>query len=246
MFGKRHDFVGRESFGEGERKPRALQAPGTFYEHNDVRINRLGLSPLRTFGTPLPDVFRTEVMDPIGSSATWKWVPYVNSWVDIGSTRMPSVSGGTRWGGGMWIHAYDMARFGYLWLRGGVWQGRRILPESYVKAALTPSAHGPDYGYLWWLNTQERTTLTCRRPPMARVAPAATSSPSCPIAICWSCFDGTRATRRSSSSGWWPQFADSRLSIALTIRALEQAASTVLCASNYRTPQRELSPCCER
>jgi CubicO group peptidase (beta-lactamase class C family) len=23
-----------------------------------------------------------------------------------------------------------------------------------VKAALTPSAHGPDYGYLWWLNTQ--------------------------------------------------------------------------------------------
>jgi len=154
MFGKRHDFVGRESFGEGERKPRALQAPGTFYEYNDVRINRLGLSLLRTFGAPLPDVFRTEVMDPIGASATWKWVPYVNSWVDIGSTRMPSVSGGTRWGGGMWIHAYDMARFGYLWLRGGVWQGRRIVPESYVKAALTPSAHGPDYGYLWWLNTQ--------------------------------------------------------------------------------------------
>jgi CubicO group peptidase (beta-lactamase class C family) len=154
MFGKRHDFVGRDAFGEGERAPRALQAPGTFYEYNDVRINRFGVSLLRTFGAPLPDVFRTEVMEPLGASTTWKWVPYVNSWMDVGGRRMPSVSGGTRWGGGMWIHAYDMARFGYLWLRGGVWQGRRILPESYVKAALTPSAHGPDYGYLWWLNTQ--------------------------------------------------------------------------------------------
>ncbi len=54
----------------------------------------------------------------------------------------------------MWIHAYDMARFGYLWLRGGKWAGRQILPPAYVTAAVTPSAHGPDYGYLWWLNTQ--------------------------------------------------------------------------------------------
>jgi len=47
-----------------------------------------------------------------------------------------------------------MARFGYLWLRGGAWSGKQILPTSYVKAALTPSANGPDYGYLWWLNTK--------------------------------------------------------------------------------------------
>jgi CubicO group peptidase (beta-lactamase class C family) len=154
LFGKRHDFVGRAAFGEGERAPRALQAPGTFYEYNDVRMNRLGLSLLRTFGTPLPEVFRTEVMDPIGASSTWKWVPYANSWVDVGGARMPSVSGGTRWGGGMWIHAYDMARFGYLWLRAGMWRDRRILPEAYVRASVVPSAHGPDYGYLWWLNTQ--------------------------------------------------------------------------------------------
>lgn len=156
LFGKRHDFVGRAAFGEGERAPRTLQAPGTFYEYNDVRMNRLGLSLLRLFRIPVPDVFRVEVMDPIGASSTWKWVPYANSWVDVEGRRMPSVSGGTRWGGGMWIHAEDMARFGYLWLRRGVWAGRAILPAAYVTAALTPSAHGPDYGYLWWLNTQGR------------------------------------------------------------------------------------------
>ena len=30
---------------------------------------------------------------------------------------------------------------------------RQIVPESYVKQATTASAHGPDYGFLWWLNT---------------------------------------------------------------------------------------------
>lgn len=154
MFGKKDDFVGTKAFGEGERKPRELKRPGTFYEYNDVRINRLGLSLLRTFKEPVPDVFRREVMDPIGASNTWRWIPYHNSFVDVGGKQMASVSGGTRWGGGMWINAMDMARFGYLWLRGGKWGDKQIVPPAFAKAALAPSAHGPDYGYLWWLNTQ--------------------------------------------------------------------------------------------
>ncbi len=156
MFGKKHDFVGREQFGEGERQPRALQPPGSFYEYNDVRINRLGLSLLRVLRKPVPEVFRDEVMTPIGASNGWKWVPYHNSYVDIDGRRMASVSGGTRWGGGMWIDSWDMARFGYLWLRGGRWGDRQILPPEFVRGAITPSAHGPDYGYLWWLNTERR------------------------------------------------------------------------------------------
>jgi CubicO group peptidase (beta-lactamase class C family) len=49
MFGKKHDFVGPEAFGQGARPPRALQRPGSFYEYNDVRMNRVGLSLLRVF-----------------------------------------------------------------------------------------------------------------------------------------------------------------------------------------------------
>jgi CubicO group peptidase (beta-lactamase class C family) len=154
MWGKQHDFVGRAAFGSGERAPRALEAPGSHYEYNDVRINRFALSLLRVFGRPVPDVFREEVMEPIGASKTWRWIPYDESYVEIDGARMPSVSGGTRWGGGVWISSWDMARFGYLWLRGGRWGEREILPAEYVRAALTPSAHGPDYGFLWWLNTR--------------------------------------------------------------------------------------------
>jgi len=154
MFGKKDDFIGKEAYGQGERPPREIHPPGTFYEYNDVRINRLGLSLLRTFGQSVPQVFRREVMDPIGASNTWRWIPYHNSFVEIDGRKLASVSGGTRWGGGVWIHAQDMARFGYLWLRGGKWGEKQIVPPEFVKAALTPSEHGPDYGYLWWLNTQ--------------------------------------------------------------------------------------------
>jgi CubicO group peptidase (beta-lactamase class C family) len=154
MWGKNADFVGTEAFGKGEMKPRAIEAPGAHYEYNDVRINRFALSLLTVFRRPIPDVFRDEVMNKIGASTTWKWVPYTNSYVNIDGKRMASVSGGTRWGGGMWISTYDMARFGLLWLRNGRWGDSQIISPAYVKAATTASAHGPDYGFLWWLNTR--------------------------------------------------------------------------------------------
>jgi CubicO group peptidase (beta-lactamase class C family) len=156
MWGKKDDFVGAAAFGSGERKPRQLERPGTHYEYNDVRINRFALSLLRLFKKPVPDVFREEVADVIGMSNTWKWLPYKNSYADVGDMKLQSVSGGTRWGGGVWISAWDLARFGYLWLHRGRWADTQIVPPAYVKAALTPSAHGPDYGYLWWLNTTQK------------------------------------------------------------------------------------------
>ncbi len=47
----------------------------------------------------------------------------------------------------------DFARFGYLYLRDGVWDGRRILPEGWVDYARTPSYVGDTeaYGAHWWL-----------------------------------------------------------------------------------------------
>jgi CubicO group peptidase (beta-lactamase class C family) len=157
MWGKQDNFIGKEAFGEGERKPREQKKPGSHYEYNDVRINRFALSLLRTFNKPVPDVFREQVMDVIGASNTWRWIPYHNSFVEVNGRKMASVSGGTRWGGGVWINSYDMARFGYLWLRGGKWGDKQILPPAFVKEALTPggaaNSPGNGYGYLWWLNT---------------------------------------------------------------------------------------------
>lgn len=155
LWGKNANFIGLEAFGRAERKPRAIQPPGSYYEYNDVRMNRFALSLLRIFRKPIPDVFRDEVMNPIGASTSWKWVPYTNAYVDIDGRRMASIAGGTRWGGGVWINSYDMARFGLLWLRKGKWGNRQIVSPAYVKIATEPSRHGPDYGFLWWLNTKQ-------------------------------------------------------------------------------------------
>ncbi|CCH55014.1 hypothetical protein BN8_04243 [Fibrisoma limi BUZ 3] len=156
MWGKKWDFIGKEAFGRGERPPRELKEPGTYYEYNDVRINRLALSLLRLWKKPLPDVFRDEIMNPIGASATWQYIPYPNAYADIDGKRMPSVSGGTRWGGGLWINSRDEARFGYLILRNGRWGNKQIVSDGWLKQAVTRGSVGPDYGYLWWLNTERK------------------------------------------------------------------------------------------
>jgi CubicO group peptidase (beta-lactamase class C family) len=131
---------------------RKLQAPGTFWEYNDVRVNRLALALLRVYQRPLPEVLKEKVMDPIGASDTWVWHGYRNSYVDIGGRRVQSVSGGSHWGGGFWASTRDHARFGYLLLRRGEWNGKRILSERWVDMATQPTAIAPHYGYLWWLS----------------------------------------------------------------------------------------------
>lgn len=151
----RNRSVGGASMSGGAKKGthRDLREPGGFWEYNDVRVNRLSLALLRLWRRPLPAVFRELVMEPIGASSTWEWHGYRNSYVEIGGERMQSVSGGSHWGGGVFIHARDQARIGLLMLRGGEWQGRRILSEKWVRLCREPCALYPQYGLLWWLNT---------------------------------------------------------------------------------------------
>jgi CubicO group peptidase (beta-lactamase class C family) len=154
LWGKNSDFLGIEEFGSGRRQPRVLQEPGTYWEYNDVRINRFALSLLEVWKKPLPNVLKDEIMDRIGASDTWQYHGYYNSQVSLGGRRIESVSGGTRWGGGLWISARDEARFGYLILRQGRWKGKQIISQNWIRVATTPGALGPDYGYLWWLNSR--------------------------------------------------------------------------------------------
>jgi CubicO group peptidase (beta-lactamase class C family) len=148
------------SFGEppdgkkGDARP--LQAPGTYWEYNDVRINQLSYALLHLFRQPLPEVFRDAVMRPIGASEDWQWVGYDNSWVDIDGTRMQSVPGGSHWGGGVSISSQDQALIGRVLLDEGRANGRQIVSAEWVRAMRTPSALAPYYGYLIWLNEDRR------------------------------------------------------------------------------------------
>jgi CubicO group peptidase (beta-lactamase class C family) len=142
--------AGGDNSRKGQR--RELQAPGSYYEYNDVRVNLLAFCLLQRFGRPLPEVLRERIMDPIGASRDWQWHGYSTSWIDIGGRRVQSVSGGAHWGGGMFIGARDHARFGLLIARRGSWEGKQLVPSAWIDAMLTPSPTNESYGYLWWLN----------------------------------------------------------------------------------------------
>ena len=131
---------------------RAMKKPGTFYEYNDVRVNRLSRSLLQVFREPLPQVLKRRIMDPIGGSQGWRWDGYRNSYDTIDGKPMLSVPGGGHWGGGLFIGARDHARFGLLMARGGDWGGRSLVPADWIKQTVAPSPTLSNYGFLWWLN----------------------------------------------------------------------------------------------
>ncbi|MCG8692310.1 MAG: serine hydrolase [Minwuiales bacterium] len=135
---------------------RDLAKPGDYWEYNDVRVNRLSLSLMQVFRRALPDVLAERVMRPVGASDDWAWHGYRNSTIEIDGREMTSVPGGSHWGGGLCISARDQARLGLMVLRGGAWDEQRILPQGWTERMLAPCPINPQYGYLWWLNTDRQ------------------------------------------------------------------------------------------
>ena len=136
-------------------RPRYI--PGTVYKYNDTRVNAMALAALNVWRRPLPQVLKETIMDPIGASNTWRWYGYENSWIVLDGAIVQSVPGGGHWGGGMFINAYDMGRFGYLTLRHGKWGDRQLISDQWVDWALTPTPAQPNYGFMnWYLNTNRQ------------------------------------------------------------------------------------------
>jgi hypothetical protein len=151
------DWADRPSGEAKEWRTRSRNAPGTAYEYNDTRVNVLALALLNIWRKPLPVVLKERIMDPIGASDTWRWTGYENSFVILDGQIMQSVSGGSHWGGGMMLSAWDQARFGYLTLRNGNWNGKQLIPSSWIEKSRTPTAAQPDYGFMnYFLNHDQK------------------------------------------------------------------------------------------
>jgi CubicO group peptidase (beta-lactamase class C family) len=63
-----------------------------------------------------------------------------------------SVPGGSHWGGGVSISAWDQALIGLMLMQGGQFKGKSILSREWVARMQQPCDVAPYYGYLIWLN----------------------------------------------------------------------------------------------
>lgn len=151
------DWADRPQGSPADWLTRKRNEPGTVYKYNDTRVNVLALAVLNLWRRALPQVLKERLMDPIGASPTWRWTGYENSWVVMDGTLVQSVSGGSHWGGGLFISALDQARFGYLTLRNGKWNDNQILSEAWLRMARTPTPVQPTYGFMnFFLNTGKK------------------------------------------------------------------------------------------
>lgn len=151
------DWADRPQGNSGEWLTRARNEPGKVYKYNDTRVNVLALAILNIWRKALPVVLKEKIMDPIGASASWRWTGYENSWIVLDGQLVQSVSGGSHFGGGLFINAYDQARFGYLTLRKGKWKDQQLLSENWMDMARTPTPVQTGYGFMnYFLNHDKK------------------------------------------------------------------------------------------
>ena len=116
--------------------------PGQTYVYNTGGSHVLGVSVAEAAGVPLEDFAEQALFRPLGiTPGAWQRSP------------QGEVNGGS----GLALTAYDMAKLGYLYLRGGAWDGTPIVEPEYVAAATTWQSAGDStggwagYGYQWWI-----------------------------------------------------------------------------------------------
>jgi CubicO group peptidase (beta-lactamase class C family) len=74
----------------------------------------------------------------------------LNGWIN-------DPSGNTVGGWGLTMMPRDMARFGFLYVNHGVWDGTQILSEKWIDESLAWNSN--NYGYLWWLREEGGTLI---------------------------------------------------------------------------------------
>ena len=123
------------------------QDPGKVFLYNSGVSELLAHVLLKATGRQVDAYAEEHLFRPIGiRDYYWKHTP----------TGLPDTEGG------LYLSRQDLARFGYLYLHDGAWEGKRILPAAWIAESLKPwvapgGAEPPDvrYGYQWWIPSPE-------------------------------------------------------------------------------------------
>lgn len=117
-----------------------VQVPGTAWTYNGGATAVIAHLIAKGAGRPIDDYARDKLFGPLGITE-FDWAR--------GADGVPSAASGLR----MTIH--DLGKIGRMMMAGGTWEGRQIVPQSWVALSLTPHAEpepGIRYGLFWWLS----------------------------------------------------------------------------------------------
>ncbi len=114
--------------------------PGTVWKYNNSAIQTLEPVLREATGMDVADYAEEVLFRPLGMAS--------------GYGR--DAAGNPTTYSGVECSCRDLARFGYLYLRGGLWsRGRQVVPEDWVEQSIQPSTSlNSAYGYMWWLNRE--------------------------------------------------------------------------------------------
>jgi CubicO group peptidase (beta-lactamase class C family) len=118
--------------------------PGTRWDYCDPAFAHLSLAFLGISGQELSQFMQARVFDRIGiESLTWDWMGLDDG--QIGRHTTPF--------SGVHVTARELARFGYLMLRDGAWEGQEIVSPWWLEECTRSSqTDNPGYGLTWWIN----------------------------------------------------------------------------------------------
>ena len=129
-----------------EQRPKKGSHPhGTFFYYNNWDFNALGTIFEQQTGTKIFEEFKKRIADPIGMedfSVENCYYQYEDS-----LSIHPAYS--------FRMSARDMARFGVLYQKNGIWKGQQIIPAEWISESTTTysildSTLGIGYGYMWY------------------------------------------------------------------------------------------------
>ena len=132
----------------GARHRALIREPGTNWDYENYDT-LLGIYAMKlALGDDYPTFPRKALLDRIGMRNTLLSVDRFGDFI-LSSQ--------------VYTNARDLARFGLLYLNGGVWNGKRIISEEWIDFVRTPAPataeSGNFYGGQWWLVPDDRTDV---------------------------------------------------------------------------------------
>jgi len=126
------------------RPERGSHAPGTFFYYNNWDFNTLGTIFAQETGTEIFEEFKRKIADPVGMEDFS--IENCDYQYELEKSIHPAYS--------FRMSARDMARFGVIYQKNGMWKDSRIIPSEWITESTTAysiedSTSGLSYGYMW-------------------------------------------------------------------------------------------------